>query len=53
MGQRAATGGKVVTSGPTYGTNTLVVTYADVQRDHLSNYPKWTVSLATSPDRPQ
>jgi len=27
-----------------------VVTYADVQRDRLSNYPKWTASLATSPD---
>ena len=39
-GQRAATGGKVVTSGPMNGTNALVVTYADVQRDRLSNYPK-------------
>ena len=39
-GQRAATGGKVMT-GPMYGMRMLpVVAYADVQRDHLSNCPK-------------
>ena len=40
----------VTYAGPMNGTNALVVTYADVQRDRLSNYPKWTASLATSPD---
>ena len=40
-GQRAATGGKVTTSRPMYGTNAaLDVTYTDAQRDPLSNCPK-------------
>jgi len=40
-GQRAATGGEVMTSGPMYGTNVaIVVMYADAQSDRLSNCPK-------------